>query len=66
MQLKPMPVYEVDIQEYRIAATGILLVERANKPFLFLPINSLSHSVKIKKDIPFDQKMSRYVLIPTN
>ena len=66
MQLKPLPAYEVGIQEYGIAATGIVLVERANKPILFLPINSLSHSIKIKKDIPFDQKMSRYVLIPAN
>ena len=66
MQLKPLPVYEVGIHEYAIATKGILLVEQASKPYLFLPINSLSQSIKIKKDIPFDQKMSRFVLIPTN
>ena len=64
MQLKPLPAYEVGIHEYAIATKGILLVEKARKPFLFLPINSLSQSIKIKKDIPFDQKMSRFVLIP--
>jgi hypothetical protein len=66
MQLKPLPVYEVGIHEYAITTKGILLVEQSSKPFLFLPINSLSQSIKIKKDIPFDQKMSRFVLIPTN
>jgi hypothetical protein len=66
MILTQLPEYEAGISEYGIAREGILLVEQSNKPWLFLPINSLSHSIKIKKDIPFDQKMSRFVWIPTN
>jgi hypothetical protein len=59
-----LPAYEAGINEFSSKVTGILLVENQNKPQLFLPINSLSHSFKIKKDIPFDQKMSRFVVIP--
>ncbi len=59
-----LPAYEAGINEFSSKVTGILLVEKQNKPQLFLPINSLSHSFKIKKDIPFDQKMSRFVVIP--
>ena len=59
-----LPPYEAGINEFSSKVTGILLVEQQNKPQLFLPINSLSKSFKIKKDIPFDQKMSRFVLIP--
>lgn len=66
MQLTQLPAYEAGISEYRIARDGIYLVEKANNPWMFLPINSLSHSIKIKKDISFDQKMSRFIWIPTN
>jgi hypothetical protein len=66
MQLRLLPAYEEEINEYGLSTSGILLAEQARKPYLFLPINSLSQSIKIKKDIPFDQKMSRFVWIPTN
>lgn len=66
IKLSPLPAYEQGINEFGISGTGILLVEQSNKPYLFLPINSLSHSIKIKKDIPFNQQMSRFILIPTN
>jgi hypothetical protein len=66
MQLRLLPAYEEEINEYGLSTSGILLAEQARKPYLFLPINSLSQSIKIKKDIPFDQKMSRFVWIPTS
>jgi len=63
-QLEIIPTYEHGISEYGTQLNGILLVERRNQPYLFLPINSMSHRIKIKKDILFDERTSKFVLIP--
>ncbi len=63
IQLKPMSAYEKGIREYKTDQNGILLVFQAKKPTYFLAINSLSHSVKLKEDVPYDERTSSFALI---
>jgi hypothetical protein len=64
IHLTPTPRFEVEFREFEVAGKGTLLVYQNQKPVLFLPINSLNHRVKIKKDVPFDERTSKFVLIP--
>ncbi len=64
IRLKALATYEPKIREYRIDQKGVLLVFASNKPVYFLAINSLSHSVKLKKDVPYDERTSSLALIP--
>lgn len=64
IRLKPTPRFEPEFREFEVAGKGTLLVYQNQKPTLFLPINALSHRVKIKKDIPFDERTSKFVFIP--
>jgi len=63
IQLKAMPAYEKGIREYNTDQNGVLLVFQSKKPSYFLAINSLSHSVKIKEDVPYDERTSSFALI---
>lgn len=64
IRLKPTPRFEPEFREFAVEGKGTLLVYQNQKPSLFLPINSISHRVKIKKDVPFDERTSKFVFIP--
>lgn len=64
IQITPTPEFEPEFREFAVDGSGTILVYQNQKPILFLPINSMSHRVKIKKDVPFDERTSKFVLIP--
>jgi len=65
IQVRPTPEFEPEFREFAVDGSGTILVYQNQKPRLFLPINSLSHRVKIKKDIPFNERTSKFLLIPS-
>lgn len=63
LRLEALPSYEAKIREFRVQGQGNILVYSAGRAFCFLPINALSHSVKIKEDVPFNERTSSFALI---
>ena len=61
--LTPMPNFEKGIKEFEVNGEGTLLVTQNNKAFCFLHINSLSHSVKMKEDLPINIEKSSFSTI---
>ncbi len=66
IQITPTPEFEPEFREFAVDGSGTILVFQNQKPRLFLPINSLSHRVKIKKDVPFNERTSKFLLVPSN
>ena len=63
IQLEALPSYEAKIREFRVHGKGNILVYSNGGAAFFLPINTLSHSVKIKEDVPFNERTSSFALI---
>jgi hypothetical protein len=66
IQITPTPEFEPEFREFAVDGSGTILVFQNQKPRLFLPINSLSHRIKIKKDVRFNERTSKFLLIPSN
>lgn len=65
IKLKPMPQFEKGINEFKVFGKGVLVIYKQNKPYCFLHINQLSHSVKIKEDLPIHIERSSIFKIRT-
>jgi hypothetical protein len=64
IKIAQIPSYDKDLVEFTVNKEGVLLVYDAKKPSCFFPINSLSHSYKLKKDVHYDVQTSQYVVFP--
>jgi hypothetical protein len=62
IKIAQIPSYDKDLVEFTVNKEGVLLVYDAKKPSCFFPINSLSHSYKLKKDVHYDVQTSQYVV----
>jgi hypothetical protein len=62
IKINQTPSYDKDLVEFTVNKEGVLLIYQAGKPSYFLPINSKSHSFKLKKDVHYDQRTSQYVV----
>jgi hypothetical protein len=58
MKLIPMQQFEKGIHEFKVAGEGALIMYNQGKPYCFLHINPLSHSVKLKEDLPINIERS--------
>ncbi len=63
IRLEALPSYEPKLKEFRVHGQGSILVYRGARAAYFLPINTLSHSVKIIEDVPFNERTSSFALI---
>jgi hypothetical protein len=64
IKITQIPSYDKDLVEFTVNKDGVLLVYDAKKPSCFLPINSLSQTLKLKKDVRYDVQTSQYVVFP--